>query len=269
MIVWGGSQDSDNEYDSGGRYDPASDSWTPTSVAGYWQRASANQTSIWTGNELIYWGFDGGNDSGPGHGIVFNPTTGAWTSTSLSSAPAGLRRNPHGGLDRHGDDRLGRGWIRGSVSRRPVGATTRYSTPGRRSPTSDDPSALRTKHTAVWTGDEMIVWGGAMAAGIPAGATTPHRQLDADVRPNAPVRALITPPSGPASEMIVWGGQYRSGVEFPGRPVRSSDRHPWQPIALSGSSGWRGGSAAVWTGSEMLVWGGKEGGRSADRGQTV
>ncbi len=55
MIVWGGARYNANPLNTGGRYDPASDTWSATSsveapVARYLH------TGVWTGSEMIIWG---------------------------------------------------------------------------------------------------------------------------------------------------------------------------------------------------------------------
>ena len=51
MIVWGGFPG----LDSGGRYDPAADSWTATSTTNA-PDGRFYHTAVWTGNEMIIWG---------------------------------------------------------------------------------------------------------------------------------------------------------------------------------------------------------------------
>ena len=69
----------------------------------------------------------------------------------------------------------------------------------------------RIQHTAVWTGSEMIVWGGIMA---PTFESTVE-----DIIPSLIVWTATTPPMRPlpgtdhtavwtGNEMIVWGGGY-------------------------------------------------------------
>ena len=54
MIVWGGTG-FPSTVNTGGRYDPSTDSWTATSTTG----APAGRivhTAVWTGTEMIVWG---------------------------------------------------------------------------------------------------------------------------------------------------------------------------------------------------------------------
>ena len=49
MIIWGGSPDGGNTYlNTGGRYDPSTDSWTATSTASA-PSARGGHTAVWTG----------------------------------------------------------------------------------------------------------------------------------------------------------------------------------------------------------------------------
>jgi hypothetical protein len=59
MIVWGGYGRS-GEVDTGGRYDPGTDSWTATNTT-HAPTAREFHTAMWTGSEMIVWGGDGEN----------------------------------------------------------------------------------------------------------------------------------------------------------------------------------------------------------------
>src|SRR5262249_2414753 len=83
MIIWGGS--SFDRFNTGGRYNPATDSWTVTSTT----RAPtprSSHTAVWTGSEMIVWGGSGEFGS-LNTGGRYNPTTNSWTATSTSNAP--------------------------------------------------------------------------------------------------------------------------------------------------------------------------------------
>jgi hypothetical protein len=51
MIVWGG----DVNFDTGGRYNPSTDSWIATSTTNA-PTARADHIAVWTGTEMIVWG---------------------------------------------------------------------------------------------------------------------------------------------------------------------------------------------------------------------
>ena len=58
MIVWGGYNN--GELNTGGRYNPDTDSWTATSTINA-PTARLNHTAVWSGSEMIVWS---GGDAG-------------------------------------------------------------------------------------------------------------------------------------------------------------------------------------------------------------
>jgi hypothetical protein len=52
MIVWGGAGINDSSFNTGGRYNPSTDSWTPRHNNPDCRRF----TGVWTGSEMIVWG---------------------------------------------------------------------------------------------------------------------------------------------------------------------------------------------------------------------
>ena len=113
----------------------------------------------------------------------------------------------------------------------------------------------RYEHGAVWTGSEMIVWGGMEAAGAlygdgarynPATDTwTPMSKLGA---PSAR-HAFVSAWSG--QEMVVFGG---TGDTTGGRYDPVTDT--WRPTSTLGAPVGQQWSASAWTGKELVVWGG-------------
>ena len=103
MIVWGGTPDGINDLNTGGRYDPTSDSWVATSTSNA-PSARDSHTAVWTGSDMIVWGGSGDLNTGgrysPEHrqldGYEYDKRT-RWT------------RPAHGSVDRQRDDRMG--WI--------------------------------------------------------------------------------------------------------------------------------------------------------------
>src|SRR5206468_7382686 len=100
---------------TGGRYNPSTDSWTATGTVGA-PAAREGHTAVWTGSQMIVWGGYGGapyfNTGGR-----YNPGTDSWAATSSAGAAAG-----------------------------------------------------REFHTAAWTGSQMIVWGGLGGGYLNTGA---------------------------------------------------------------------------------------------------
>ena len=103
MIVWGGY---DGLYlDTGGRYDPVSDTWTPTSTTNA-PAPRYRHSAVWTGSFMVVWGGAAGG-SFFNIGLLYDPAGDTWISSSAANAPA-----------------------------------------------------PRDDHTAIWTGGVMVIWGG-------------------------------------------------------------------------------------------------------------
>lgn len=118
------------------------------------------------------------------------------------------------------------------------------------------PSA-RFQHSATWTGDEMIVWGGGTIDGPELGDGAAYDPVPRTWRPiaDAPIDARSAHSAVWTGEkMIVWGGS-KSGIAFTDGATYDPDTDSWEPIPDAPIRG-RHGHDAVWTGHEMIVWGG-------------
>ena len=58
MIVWGGAASFPTLFNTGGKYNPSTDSWTATSITNA-PAARHDHTAVWAGNEMIVWGGGG------------------------------------------------------------------------------------------------------------------------------------------------------------------------------------------------------------------
>jgi hypothetical protein len=116
-------------------------------------------------------------------------------------------------------------------------------------------------HTAVWTGSEMIVWGGDDEQGY--GMNSGGRYLPAagswmptSTGANCPSARAYHVAFWTGTEMIVWGQQQADAEPGEGgryNPVADS----WIPTSTAaGCPSEHIMPAAVWTGTEMVVWGG-------------
>jgi N-acetylneuraminic acid mutarotase len=117
----------------------------------------------------------------------------------------------------------------------------------------------RTLPTAVWTGSEMIVWGGTTDRndGLDTGGRY-NPSIDSWAPTsitNAPTARFVHTAVWTGSEMIVWGG-YNNGsrLNTGGRYDPSTDT--WTATTTANAPDGRYSHTAVWTGSEMVVWGG-------------
>jgi N-acetylneuraminic acid mutarotase len=154
MIVWGGFNG--GYFNTGGRYNPITDSWTATSTTNA-PSSRGGHTVVWTGSEMIVWG--GYNGSFLNAGGRYNPGTNSWTATSITNAPNA--RAGHTGMWTGSEMIVWGGYV--------YNPNQDFNTGGRYNPGTDSWTATSTTnaphardtHTAVWTSDEMIVWGGA------------------------------------------------------------------------------------------------------------
>jgi N-acetylneuraminic acid mutarotase len=155
------------------------------------------------------------------------------------------------------------------------------NTGGRYSPAADSWTATNTinapdpreVHKAVWTGSEMIVWGGYNGNGGFGRLNTGGRydpsadSWTATSLTNAPDARYGHTAVWTGGEMIVWGGHGDSGyLNTGGRYNPSTDS--WTATNISGSPVGRQNHVAVWTGSEMIVWSGDDFSNYFDTGGT-
>jgi N-acetylneuraminic acid mutarotase len=257
MIVWGGCVDADcsDVRDSGGRYDPLTDTWAPTDTTTD-PGARAMHTAVWTGSEMMVWGGCLGGEcaielTGGGR---YSPATDSWVPIGGGSSPLG--RIYHTAVWT-GSEMI----VWGGTSSSPMREGRRYDTATDRwTPvTTIGAPAARGWHSAVWTGTEMIVWGGALPFGQGAGNTGGRYDPTTDSwRPTstagAPEARTYHTAVWTGAEMIVWGGLGAAGLNTGGRYDPATDS--WTSTSTVGAPSGRFDHSDVWTGSELIVWGG-------------
>jgi N-acetylneuraminic acid mutarotase len=247
MVVWGGSDMfANNRLNSGGRYDPVTDSWSATAVTGA-PSPREHHTAVWTNAEMIVWGGSpGGNED---NGARYEPTTNTWSAMSNTNGP---RSYFHTAVWTGSQMLVWGGG--GGQGGRYTPATDTWATIA----TSGEPSARR-DHSAVWTGTEMIVWGGQNDGGSARVNTGGRYNPATDTWVNVSTfgapsargahRAVWT-----GSRMIVWGGVGQAFWDDGGLYDPVSDT--WTALPAVGAPEARHTFSAVWTGAEMIVWGG-------------
>ena len=160
MIVWGGRSDG-SALNDGGRYDPAGNSWTAVTTTGA-PAARGGNTAVWTGSEMIVWGGTPGFTGGLNDGGRYDPAGRQLDGGEHRPAPPDRARS-HTAVWTGSEMIVWGGgmYSLGGYPFRNDGALPRHAaaTAGRLVTTTGAPAA-RSDHTAVWTGSEMIVWGG-------------------------------------------------------------------------------------------------------------
>lgn len=117
----------------------------------------------------------------------------------------------------------------------------------------------RFAHTAVWTGNEMIVWGG-FTDSIPL-------QTGGIYDPTTDAWSTVTTTGAPSArsdhtavwadgEMIVWGGWDGSTPTLDSGGIYDPTTNSWSTMTTVGAPSARSDHTAVWTGTSMIVWGG-------------
>jgi hypothetical protein len=161
MIVWGGLGLQQGELpQTGGRYDPSADGWKATAVSNDTPSGRYSHTAVWTGLEMIVWG---GRDDKPdavATGSRFDPYTNTWTRMATAPIGAGFHTAVWTGTEmiEWGGDTTGcySGCLWTNYGSRYDPSLDRWT------PTAGGNGlpAGRREHSAIWTGTEMVIWGG-------------------------------------------------------------------------------------------------------------
>jgi hypothetical protein len=255
MIVWGGA--SGGSYVStGGRFNPSNQVWT--ALTGKSAPAGRlGHVAAWTGSRMVVWG--GRNNLGVlGDGAYYDPTANQWTALTLTNAPSprfgatvvstGTRLLVWGGQDQQGTLNTGAQLMLGKnnlpaswVTINPVNAP-----------------AARSAHSAVWTGQYMLVWGGQGGGNFLADGAAYDPLADAW----SPIN-LNNGPTARSSQAAVWSGQEMiifGGESYLGTLADGAAYEPvagkWRVLSAAGNPAARSSATAAWTGSVLLLFGG-------------
>jgi N-acetylneuraminic acid mutarotase len=268
MIVWGGQESTRAaDINTGARYNPQTDSWVPATNP---QNGGARNEhpAVWTGAEMIIWGSYTHQSTPTNTGARYYPATDTWLPTSMINVPH-QRYAPLGVWS-------GSEFVVWGGCQDPF-CFTRFNTGGRYNPSTDtwretstvNAAEARYWFSAVWTGSEMLVWGGCDAQTCGPGGNSDRNGLNNGGRYNPqtdswqPV-SLTGAPSGrwfhaavwTGSEMIVWAGEdgnvgpHNDGARY--NPTTNT----WTPTTLTNAPTARNHANAVWTGNRMMAWGG-------------
>ncbi len=238
-------------------------SWQPMTQTGAPSRRVFHG-SAWNGNHLAIFGGENGNGVPVADGALYEPVGDVWLPLPTANGPS-ARRWPAcvwAGSELFvwgGDGSADSTALRGDGARyQPLnGRGTWAPTP------ADGAPGARIQHTVVWTGSEVLLWGGF--TNLPA-----LGPLDdgARYRPGDPSFTPIPGGQGPEkrmdhsavwtdSEMIVWGGHDGLRTPYDSGGIFTPSSGAWRPTTKASAPTPRLGHVAVWTGSEMIVWGGQ------------
>jgi N-acetylneuraminic acid mutarotase len=126
------------------------------------------------------------------------------------------------------------------------------------------PPDPRDSHVAVWTGTEMIIWGGEDNNSLfinTGGKYNPITDAWTNTSTtNAPSARISHTAVWTGNEMIVWGGIDENFLRVNTGGKYNPETDTWTPTTTSNAPDGRNAHTAIWSGSEMIIWGGWDGG---------
>jgi len=259
VIIWGGRDLGGTAINTGARYNPSSDTWTATSTTG---GASArwSHAAIWTGSEMIVWG-GRSNPTALNTGGRYRPSNDTWTT--MSTGPGVPTARYDHAYTWTGGKLIVWGGLVG-IGGAPTNTGSAYDSPNdtwtQTSVVPGVPTA-RQAATAIWTGSEMIIWGGLNPAPQSTGgrySPASNSWVATSIGSYVPSARGDNTAVWTGTEMIVWGGvDATSYLSTGGRYNAATD--VWTPTTTTGAPSGRELHTAVWTGTRMIVWGGYTG----------
>jgi hypothetical protein len=261
LIVWGGYNGTLNlDTNTGGRYNPATNSWSATQTTNAPQLRDSH-TAVWTGTRMVIWG--GGDEAfaPKDTGGRYDPAMNTWQATSTA------QRNPTARLFHtavwSGSRMIVWGGWNGGNSDLDTGALYDPTGDAWTTVTPTGAPSPRDLHTAVWTGATMVVWGGEDNNAVPqntGGRYNPAgNSWSATSLTNVPAARWMHTAVWTGSRMIVWGGFDGNMDVSTGGIYDPGVADTWAPTSDPGAPAPRELHVAVWADNipEMIVWGGQ------------
>jgi len=177
-----------------------------------------NHSLVWTGSGMIVWGGVLVNNAG-------DVESDTWVENSSMTDTGGIYRP------------ASNSWA----------ATSTVNAP-----------APRAGHSAVWTGSEMIIWGGRGGIADDSNSLGDGWRYSPSTDQWRPISSTGAPSARgghtavwTGREMIIWGGEGKAdGAAYD--PSTDS----WRTLPAANALGSRRGHGAVWAGDRMVIWGG-------------
>jgi hypothetical protein len=260
MLVWGGFNTSGN-LRTGARFVPSTQTWIPMNTSGA-PAERYGHVAVWTGTHMLVWG--GWNDSGLlNDGALYDPGVNQWTAIVLPNAPearamaAAVWSDTHGlivwgGLGAGGELNTGGRLVFSA------GAPTQWLALGLGSA-----PAGRSGHSAAWTGNSLLVWGGRSGGVLLGNGAVYSPETDSWT----PI-TLAHAPAARADHASVWTGSEMlilAGIGVSGELSTGAAYNPftdeWRALSSVGGPLARTKSQAVWTGTEVMLFGGQAAGQ--------
>ncbi len=255
FFVWGGdvrTNTGERVCDEGSVYLASEDTWQPMSMTGSPSDCRTPMSVVWTGEQVIAWGGLAEPDNLPwmyfDDGARYTPSSNRWSPMSRGGAPSkrfrpvtlwtGSRMIVWGGCE---DWSTSTPCYDDGAMYDPVSDTW--------SPMSREGAATERRDPAsVWTGSEMIVWGGSRCRG---GTELCDDGFAYNPDTNS-WRALSTVGAPlPCSRRATWTGRYMFLTGATGAGLYNPSANSW----LRASNDSFDDPVVAWTGTEVIVWG--------------
>lgn len=219
-------------------------SWLPTTLLNSYVPTTSGGFLCWTGNEMLL-------IANPSDSRKYDPVADTWAPISTTGAPSGF------------DYAV---WTGTEV----ITCNTTSGTGARYSPVSNTwtaisstgaPSTRRINASVVWTGTEMIIWGGYTNPGGVYQNTGFRYNLATNTwtttsNSSAPAARSSHTAVWAGNRMIIWGGINGSGLLQSGMKYNPTTDNWTVATSLVNAPDARSAHTAVWTGTEMIIYGG-------------
>ncbi len=267
MIIWGGDNTFENSANGGAMYSPETDSWVAMSVSAN-IKSRAYHTAVWTGARMLVYGGENTLSSVKSLDLKsgsFDPEANVWTA--LRSPPTTFENRKYHSAVWTGSRMMVCGGKKDDA--------TIFSDCISYSPTTNTwisrltPSVNlvypRYRHSAVWTGSRLFIWGGTGVYVFHSDGALYNPNLSGSSAWTKISHGSTSPSARDASsavwtgsKMIVWGGAYGYRPESTNTGyVYDPTTSKWSVISSVNAPSARWNHSAVWTGSKMIVWGGE------------
>lgn len=264
MCVWGGQNSVVFGLNTGGCYNPVTDSWRTISNTGGGTipEGRYGHKAIWTGSKMCVWGGYYYNTI-LNTGGCYDPANDSWTTISNSGGgniPVG--RFEHSMIWTGtkmcvwGGYYPNLGWFVTNTG----GCYNPQNDSWGEIPVTDAPLA-RGYHAGVWTGTKMCVWGGQTQETRfnDGGCYNPTLNTWSSI-------SLVSAPEARSRHSVIWtgnkmciwgGGKIENPFFLNTGGCYDPEFNTWTSTPLNNALSAREGHTAVWTGNSMIVFGGR------------
>jgi N-acetylneuraminic acid mutarotase len=257
MVIWGGYKDTGETFNSGGRYDPIADTWLPTSTV-FSPPPYAGAKAVWAGSKvfLVEWVWGA---SYTYNAFLYDPAADTWAAASTFHQI--IPRDECPMIWTGSEVILWGGLALNNAATLDTGGAYDPATDSWRTISQSQNPSPRRYHSAVWTGSEMLFWGGLGVSGYTFNdggrynPATDEWSALAGANPPSPRAGHVAIWTG--TEMIIWGGTTDTNERLNTGAHYDPVAQQWTPTTLVGAPPALPVSA-FWSGQFMLLYEGHQ-----------